>query len=187
MSKKSARRAYKHPRIIGGRWRGRRLELPRGTAVRPTPDRVRETLFNWLQDKIQGAACLDLFAGSGALGLEALSRGAASVCFVEHDAALSAALKRQLEALGAEAETHLQDAGRFLAKAETRRFDVVFLDPPYSTPLEPVLVALRRCLADGAWIYMERPADAGLPDMPWLDWHRKSRAGQVEFGIARLV
>ena len=93
MVKRNAARVQGRIRIIAGEWRGRRIEIPEGTAVRPTPDRVRETVFNWLRDAIDGARCLDLFAGTGVLGFEALSRGAAEACFVEQDAALVDALR----------------------------------------------------------------------------------------------
>lgn len=170
-------------RIIGGRWRGRRVVFPAGTDVRPTPDRVRETVFNWLAGRIGGAACLDLYAGSGMLGLEALSRGAASVCFVERDARLAAALRGHLAALGGEADVHEADAARFVARAPARAYDVVFVDPPYRVALAPILQGLEALVADDARVYVERPEDEGLPDVEGWQWVRQARAGRVRFGL----
>src|SRR5882672_2237424 len=115
-------------RIIGGKWRSRIVRFPPRPQIRPTPDRVRETLFNWLGQRLDGLACLDLFAGSGALGFEAASRGAARVVLVENDRAAFASLQKAKELLAADRiETVLEDALRFLATSK-ERFDVVFLD-----------------------------------------------------------
>ncbi|TPW17985.1 MAG: methyltransferase, partial [Halothiobacillaceae bacterium] len=117
-------------RIIGGTWRSRRLEFPTVEQLRPTPDRVRETLFNWLQHRIGGARCLDLFAGSGALGFEALSRGANEVVFVEIDPAAVQALRANAQRLQADnAQIIHEEALRYLAKPADP-FDIIFLDPP---------------------------------------------------------
>ena len=147
-------------RIIAGAWRGRRWRFP-DTDMRPTPDRVRETLFNWLQDRIAGARCLDLFAGSGALGLEALSRGAAEVLFVESDRGAAHALRTQLAAWGApQAQVRESDALRVLA-GPARPMDVVFLDPPFGAGL---LARAADALIAGGWlaadarIYVEHAA-----------------------------
>ena len=118
-------------RVVAGEFRGRRLAAPRGVRTRPTADRVREALFSMLDD-VSGARVLDLYAGSGALGIEALSRGAASAVFVERDPRAVAAIERNLEALGLEQEVLRQDAVRFLARAEGT-FDLVFCDPPYDS------------------------------------------------------
>jgi len=120
-------------RIVGGAWGGRRLQAPPGDATRPTSDRVREALFSILGDRVDGARVLDLFAGSGALGIEALSRGARSVTFVDSAPAAIRALRANLDALGAEADVRRQDALRFLGSArnQARVYDLVFLDPPY--------------------------------------------------------
>src|ERR1700729_3505697 len=119
-------------RIIAGVWRGRRIHFPELPALRPTPDRVRETLFNWLQHSVADARCLDLFAGSGALGLEALSRGAKEVVFVEQAVAASRALQEQLTRFGGERKGRVTEMGatRFLRGPATP-FDIVFLDPPF--------------------------------------------------------
>ncbi|MDE2050682.1 MAG: 16S rRNA (guanine(966)-N(2))-methyltransferase RsmD [Gammaproteobacteria bacterium] len=175
-------------RIIGGLWRGRRLRFPPSPEIRPTPDRIRETLFNWLAARVPGARCLDLFAGSGALGLEALSRGAAHVTFVERDAAAA----REIAARLAEWGTHLgsvehADARSFLARTPAAAFDIAFLDPPFaSTVLEETVAALEHggWLRDGALIYIERPADGAAPRLPagWTPLKAK-RAGEVGYHL----
>jgi 16S rRNA (guanine966-N2)-methyltransferase len=170
-------------RIIAGHWRGRRIRVPDGALVRPTPDRVRETLFNWLRDTLDGARCLDLYAGTGVLGFEALSRGAAEVTFVERDAALADALRAQAAKLGGEARIERRDVAQLLRERPPSRFDVVFLDPPFDVALEPTLELLPPWLADGALIYVERPNRAGLPELPNAAWRKRSRAGAVSFGL----
>jgi 16S rRNA (guanine966-N2)-methyltransferase len=174
-------------RIIGGAWRGRKLRFPAGTLIRPTPDRVRETLFNWLGTRVHGARCLDLFAGSGALGLEALSRGAAHVTFVEQDAAAARALAATLAAWGAaSAEVERGDARRYLTRAP-RLADVVFLDPPFASELLPEVAAAlesRGWLAPGALVYVECAARAAPPPLPaaWTALKEK-RAGEVGYHL----
>ncbi|HUX73547.1 MAG TPA: 16S rRNA (guanine(966)-N(2))-methyltransferase RsmD [Steroidobacteraceae bacterium] len=177
-------------RIIGGRWRGRRIAFADLPELRPTPDRVRETLFNWLQQAIQDARCLDLFAGSGALGLEALSRGAREAVFVEQAAAAAAALREQLVRLGAaaQAEVHQCGAERFLRTAAAP-FDVVFLDPPYGRDALGhflPMIETGQWLAPGAHIYLEGERAAGVPPLPahWRLLKSKS-AGEVGYHLAR--
>ena len=119
-------------RIIGGQWRGRKLRFPDRPSLRPTLGRVRETLFTWLAPNISGTRCLDLFAGSGALGFEALSRGAAEVTFVERDRKAAAAIRSNVELLQARATVVCQPAKQYLARTRAR-FDIVFLDPPFDT------------------------------------------------------
>jgi 16S rRNA (guanine966-N2)-methyltransferase len=176
-------------RIIGGEWRSRKLGFPDADGLRPTPDRVRETLFNWLAPRVNGARCLDLFAGSGALGLEALSRGAAEAVFVERDAKAAAALEANLVLLNAGGRGRVvrADAINFLRDGG-RPFDLVFLDPPYRLALlEPAL----RLLAEGGWlapearVYLENAAEAGVPLLPegWAI-HRSQSAGQVAYALA---
>ncbi len=177
-------------RIIGGTWRGRRVEFPDLPSLRPTPDRVRETLFNWLQGDIAGARCLDLFAGSGALGLEALSRGAAEVVFVETATAAAHTLRAQLQRLGGEARAAVLDLGaaRYL-RAAAVPFDIVFLDPPFGTGL---LAESLTQLAAGHWLkggglaYLENERSAGLPPLP-AGWELlKSRAaGEVGYHLVK--
>lgn len=175
-------------RIIGGEWRGRRIRFPSVPGLRPTPDRVRETLFNWLAPVIAGSRCLDLFAGSGLLGLEALSRGAAAAVFVEHDRVVAGALRRTVAALAPQRGTVIQaDTLRLLA-GTAQPFDIVFLDPPFGSGLASE--AMRR-LESGGWlapaaaIYLEMPARDGPPVLP-ADWtlHRSGRAGAVGYHLA---
>jgi 16S rRNA (guanine966-N2)-methyltransferase len=175
-------------RIIGGSWRGRKLRFPSASDIRPTPDRVRETLFNWLGGRVAGARCLDLFAGSGALGLEALSRGAAQVTFVEHDAAAARELRARLAEWGAAgAQVERADALRYL-EGEARRFDVAFLDPPFAASqlLGAAAARLeeRGWLASGARIYVECAARDGLPPLPagWAALKAK-QAGEVGYHL----
>lgn len=175
-------------RIIGGRWRGRKLRFPALQDIRPSPDRVRETLFNWLAPAIQGARCLDLFAGSGALGLEALSRGAASAVLVDRDPAVARYLRQAASDLGADAcEVVTSDAGAWLAAPGTP-FDVVFLDPPFDSGLLPGLLerlAGAGWLAPGAFVYVECRAGDGEPAWPvGLRPHRAGRAGDVGYYLA---
>jgi 16S rRNA (guanine966-N2)-methyltransferase len=187
MPRRSSKRAYSHSvRIIAGTWRGRRLKFPRGTDVRPTPDRVRETLFNWLREDVEGARCLDLYAGTGALGLEALSRGAREAVLVESDPALGEALEANVRMLAANAEVIAVAAERFVAQA-TDPFDIVFLDPPYSVDLSPIIPRLPTLLRADGLIYVERAARDGLPQAKALEWRKTGRAGAVNFGLAALA
>ena len=174
-------------RIIGGEWRRRRLDFVTDLEVRPSPDRVRETLFNWLAPVIEGARCLDLYAGSGALGLEALSRGAASVTFVDREPRVIAKITEHLELLGGRERATLliTDAQRYLADAQGQ-FDVVFVDPPFRDGLiEPALQALRHVLSPGHRVYVE--SETPPPALPagW-DKLKSARAGQVSFALVRL-
>jgi 16S rRNA (guanine966-N2)-methyltransferase len=174
-------------RIIGGTWRGRKLRFPVNTALRPTPDRVRETLFNWVGARAQGARCLDLFAGSGALGLEALSRGAAHATFVERDGAAARELGARLSEWGAaDARVEHTDALAFLA-GKASAFDLVFLDPPFDSDLLPrsaVLLENGGWLKAGGLVYVECAARAGLPPLPpaWALLKAK-QAGEVGYHL----
>lgn len=194
---KTAASGAQRVRIIGGRWRGTKLDFPAVAALRPTPDRVRETVFNWLQQPIVGARCLDLFAGSGALGLEALSRGATQVLFVDREASIGQYLERTLQRLHADAgEVLVVDGFKFVALARPATiepFNVVFLDPPFAlsgqgTALTGLLLQLEhgRWLDSEAWIYIEAPAAVGEPTLPphW-SLHRSKYAGQVGYHLAR--
>jgi 16S rRNA (guanine966-N2)-methyltransferase len=178
-------------RIIGGRWRGSKLNFPAVEAIRPTPDRVRETLFNWLAPVIGGARCLDLFAGSGALGLEALSRGASEVVFVDRETRIGAYLRDTLARLkSTDGKVLVGDAQRCL-KEITGPFDVVFLDPPFGAGLFPAFLAqltLPGLLAPGAFVYLESEAEAGDPVLP-SGWalHRSGRAGKVGYHLVRTT
>ena len=168
-------------RIIAGQWRSRVLEVATRPDLRPTPDRVRETLFNWLGQRLDGRACLDLYAGSGALGFEAASRGAARVVMVENDRAALAALRRSRGLLAADAvEIVAADASAYLARGG-ERFDVVFLDPPFRQNALPALLgALPPRLAAGARVYLEAAQPVDVPGVPgsWRELKR-ARAGQV--------
>ncbi len=175
-------------RIIGGAWRGRKFRFPPDEAIRPTPDRVRETLFNWLMGRVPGARVLDLFAGSGALGIEALSRGAAHAVFVERDPQVARGLQAVLAALDAQrAEVQCTDALRFLA-GPARPFDLVFLDPPFGSDLVAQAAAALEAggwLARGALVYLELPARGSLPELP-AGWRliKSGRAGDVGYHLA---
>ena len=178
-------------RIIGGGWRGRRINFPDLPGLRPTPDRVRETLFNWLQHDLAGARCLDLFAGSGALGLEALSRGAAETVFVEQAVAASHALQEQLTRLGAKRQGRVVEMGaaRFL-RTPAPPFDIVFLDPPFGRDALAEYVPLLdsgNWLKPGGLVYLENEKTSGAPPLP-AHWELlKSRsAGEVGYHLARV-
>ena len=174
-------------RIIAGTWRGRRFRFTAAADIRPTPDRVRETLFNWLRERVTAARCLDLCAGSGALGLEALSRGAARVHFVESDATAVRELRARLIEWGATGGTvERMDALRYLrTKPET--FDIVFLDPPFAAGLLRAAAQLledRDWLAPEALIYVESAARVPLPELPQT-WQpvKAKRAGEVGYHL----
>jgi 16S rRNA (guanine966-N2)-methyltransferase len=182
-------------RIIGGTWRGRKLCFPRDVPeLRPTPDRVRETLFNWLRDVIAGRRCLDLYAGSGALGFEALSRGAREVVFVERDARVARYLADSLGLLAdRRGVVQRDDAIEFLRGFERadEPFDVIFLDPPYrSDALREVcaLIDARGWLRPGGHAYLEHPASDDLPALPagWTVF-RSGRAGGVGYHLVRTA
>jgi 16S rRNA (guanine966-N2)-methyltransferase len=161
--------------------------------VRPTPDRVRETVFNWLSETIPGALCLDLFAGTGVFGLEALSRGAREAWFVERDAELARALRARIAELDADARVLQTGVEALLRQPTQRQFDLVFLDPPYQQALEPFLSLMEPWIADRALVYVERPrprADTpGLDrlgeSLPGAELIKHGKAGAVVFGLLR--
>jgi len=175
-------------RIIGGQWRGRKLEFPAVDAIRPTPDRVRETVFNWLQNSVVGARCLDLFAGSGALGIEALSRGASHAVFVDREPRIGQYLRATLKQLNANGDVHTADSLRWLTSS-SQPFDLVFLDPPFGADVLPD--ACQR-LEEGGWlapdalVYIECASSGGAPALPasWVLIKSKT-AGQVGYHLAR--
>ncbi|MFO1419190.1 MAG: 16S rRNA (guanine(966)-N(2))-methyltransferase RsmD [Methylotetracoccus sp.] len=175
-------------RIIGGVWRSRKLRFPAVNELRPTPDRVRETLFNWLQGEVEGSHCLDLFAGSGALGFEAASRGAARVVAVERNPRVCAALRQNCALLDArQIEVVQTEARRYLARP-AHAFDLVFLDPPFRRDLVAgtcQTLASRGWLSDNAWIYVETEAEyaAELP-ADWQLVHVRD-AGDVRYHLCR--
>jgi 16S rRNA (guanine966-N2)-methyltransferase len=178
-------------RIIAGAWRGRRVHFPDVAELRPTPDRVRETLFNWLQHSIADSRCLDLFAGSGALGLEALSRGARDVVFVEQFQPAARSLEEQLLRFGGAAKGRVMAMGaaRFL-RTPAEPFQIVFLDPPFGKDALAEYVPLLDqgdWLAAGSLVYLENERVAGIPALPphWELLKSKS-AGEVGYHLARV-
>lgn len=164
-------------RIIAGRYRRRLLDVPEAEGLRPTPDRVRETLFNWLGQELHGKACLDLFAGSGALGFEAASREASRVVLVEKSRAVVDVLRRNRQVLNAsQIDIQAQDALVYLKHCR-ESFDIVFIDPPYQSALqEQVLAQLAGLLAPDGVVYVETPAQAVFPGWEVL---RSMKAGKV--------
>ncbi len=173
-------------RIVGGSQRGRKISFPDLPGLRPSGDRVRETLFNWLQPYLPGAACLDLFAGSGVLGFEAASRGAARVVLIEQATAAVQQLQQSREMLGLEQEVQIEQAdSRIWLQREAQPFDIIFLDPPFGYDLLSECCLL---LEQGGWmrpqakIYLEMDAADELPDLPdgWRPL-REKKAGQVAF------
>lgn len=172
-------------RIIAGRWRGRKLPVLDLDGLRPTSDRIRETLFNWLQPTISLASCLDLFAGSGALGLEAASRGAKKVTLVEFDAKAAEQLRNNCQQLAADnCQLVNQDAATFLS-SNCGQYDIVFIDPPYQadlwTPIAQQLVS-QKCLSANALIYLEYPSHINQPSLP-THWQliKEKKAGAVNY------
>ena len=172
-------------RIVGGEWRSRLVRFPGTPGLRPTPDRVRETLFNWLGQRLDGLACVDLFAGSGALGFEALSRGAARAVLIERDRATAEALRAAALELGAKgAEIVAGDALAWIARGGGvgERFDLAFVDPPFASELAAqVLAKLPARLNPGARVYVES-AQPLAPGAPWTKL-REGRAGAVRFAL----
>jgi 16S rRNA (guanine(966)-N(2))-methyltransferase RsmD len=169
-------------RIVGGLWRSRILEFPDAVDLRPSPDRVRETLFNWLGRDLTGRVCLDLFAGSGALGFEALSRGAASVIMVEKNPVVLRALRDNAAKLGATGLTVVRGDALEFARGAHSRFDVVFVDPPYRLGLQvAALDLLRGLLAVGGRVYVE--GNAVFEPPPGWAIFRRARAGNVHFHL----
>jgi len=173
-------------RIIGGTWRRHRIAIPAGANLRPTPDRVRETLFNWLSAKLPGAHCLDLYAGTGVLGFEALSRGAARAVMVEHDAGAAEALEQTRLVLDCDAEIVCVDAREYLQRNDIARFDIVFVDPPYSEAVDVILESILPLLKPGSTVYLERARGEEWPAHAGFDWSRRASAGGVDYGLASV-
>jgi 16S rRNA (guanine966-N2)-methyltransferase len=176
-------------RIIAGRWRGRKLPVVADAGIRPSGDRVRETLFNWLRARIVGSRCLDLFAGSGALGFEAASRGAREVWMVERPGNVAANLREQKQRLDADS-VHIAclDASEFL-RTHSLPFDVIFLDPPFDRPSldeDLRMIKDRGLLAESGAVYLECAAD-DWPPTPGFVAHRQARAGEVRYGLLVAV
>jgi 16S rRNA (guanine966-N2)-methyltransferase len=178
-------------RIIAGAWRGRRVHFPDMPELRPTPDRVRETLFNWLQHSIADTRCLDLFAGSGALGLEALSRGAKDVVFVEQFPAAARSLQEQLVHFGGTARGRVMAMGaaRFL-RTPAEAFQIAFLDPPFGKNALAEYIPMLdegNWLTQGSLVYLENERAAGVPALP-AHWEllKSKSAGEVGYHLARV-
>lgn len=173
-------------RIIAGDWRGRKLSVPDLPGLRPTPDRVRETLFNWLAPQIAGARCLDLFAGSGALGLEALSRGAGFCQFVDADPGVCARIQAHLQLLGATARARCQQGRAEVADLGAEPWDVVFVDPPFADQLvEPTLSRLLEpgMLATDGRIYVETAINDSSSMPGAFTTLREKTAGGVRYRL----
>lgn len=176
-------------RIIAGHWRGRLLPIPDVDGLRPTGSRIRETLFNWLTPHLTGSRCLDLFAGSGALGFEALSRGATHCTMIEQNPLAAEQLRANLQMLGAQSATIVQDdALSFLRQAPTQRYDVTFVDPPFSSNLWSDAIRLLEggeWLSDNAFIYVETPARHPIEAATGWQLYRQKKAGQICFSVYR--
>ena len=175
-------RAANQVRIIGGNWRSRVIQFPDSAGLRPTPDRVRETLFNWLGQRLDGKTCLDLFAGSGALGFEALSRGAAQVVMVEQSRPVARTLSENAQHLSAESAVIVNADAMHYLRGPKQSFDIVFLDPPFNQAMLPAILALLPpWLASDACVYMECQRSFEST----TEWKilKQSRAGQVKFQL----
>jgi len=187
MAKKPQTPAAGQIRLIGGQWRGRKLPVPHSPGLRPTTDRVRETLFNWLAPVIQGARCLDCFAGSGALGIEALSRYAGSATLLEFEKPVAQQLEKNLALLNAQnGQVVNVNTLNWLSK-NGQVYDVVFLDPPFRKGILQDTIGLLDAngwLADEAWIYIESEVEHGAIPVP-ASWrlHREKIAGQVAYRL----
>lgn len=175
-------------RIVGGRWRNTRLAVPDLPGLRPSSDRVRETVFNWLMPRLRGARVLDLFAGSGALGLESVSRGAAHATLIERDPGLAQRLRELVTKLDAADQVQVlqEDALRWLEHAPAAQADIVFVDPPFAAGLWPsVFERLPAHLAAEAWLYLEAPADLALQLPAGWHLHREGGTRQVRYALYR--
>jgi len=174
-------------RIIGGKWRGRKIAFPFTPHLRPTPDRVRETLFNWLAPTIVNARCLDLFAGSGALSFEALSRGAESVMALEKNGAIFNAIQNNIKTLNVEGLTLLKMDALSYLKQTPIPFDIIFLDPPYSSDLLSqclLLLSVKDWLKKDGLIYFESNNKTPLELPPSLTLLKEKKAGSVYYFLA---
>ncbi|MBQ74155.1 MAG: 16S rRNA (guanine(966)-N(2))-methyltransferase RsmD [Gammaproteobacteria bacterium] len=181
-------------RIIGGNWRGRKVSFANEEAVRPTPSRVRETLFNWLQGYVPGARCLELYAGSGILSIEALSRGAGKVVLLDKKEEVISHLSKQFkDFLVPDQQYKLinQPAGPWLAETKCPGFDLIFLDPPFAgSDLGPILndISAKNLAKPGGWIYIESSSEFQKAQLPggWII-HRQKRAGAVHYCLCKSL
>lgn len=189
--KQSANSPSNQLRIIGGQWRGRKLSFPSIDGLRPTTDRVRETVFNWLTADIHGAQCLDLFAGSGALGLEALSRGASFVDLVDNARSAASQLRENLQLLDAShGQVSQINATEWLQQNADKSYDIIFLDPPFRQNLAQTCIQLidqQAMLKPDGWLYLEMGKEETLPVLaPNWQLHREKTAGQVCYRLYKL-
>lgn len=191
ISQQSKKNQTNQLRIIGGQWGGRKVSFPDLPGLRPTSDRIRETLFNWLQSDIIGSRCLDLFSGSGALGFESVSRGAGEVVFVDNTQAAISKIKQNLVMLKDDkGQATRGDALAYIARDDVAPFDIVFLDPPFTSGLlEKSIKALQNsaCLKTGTLIYIEseKRLDIAVPEN-WKNLKEK-RAGQVKYALFEVA
>jgi 16S rRNA (guanine966-N2)-methyltransferase len=179
-------------RIIGGQWRGRKLVIADVPGLRPTGDRIRETLFNWLMHDIAGSRCLDVFAGSGALGLECLSRGAAEITMLEKHSLAARQLRAHCELLQTtSAQVIQQDALLWLEQSEnTKKFDLVFIDPPFAAKLWQATIDTltnQQLLADNALVYIETPTNTAFLTPPDWQLHREKKSGNSHYRLFRKI
>ncbi|HRH18002.1 MAG TPA: 16S rRNA (guanine(966)-N(2))-methyltransferase RsmD [Aquabacterium sp.] len=187
----ATRNAPQQVRIIGGAFKRSGLQVPQWPGLRPTPNRVRETLFNWLGQDLSGWRVLDAFAGTGALGLEAASRGAAQVMMLEREGRLVRSIQANAAKLGASAVTvQTTDAMSWMARSAQQHpaggFDLVFLDPPFEADLfDQALALASQCVPQGGWIYLE--SNRPIEPVPGLRLHRKDKAGVVHFHLFERV
>lgn len=181
-------RASGQVRIIGGQWRGRKLPVLNAQGLRPTTDRTKETLFNWLMHDLRGATCLDAFAGSGSLGFEALSRGAQRAIFFEKDKLAANAIKKNINMLSANAKTYVGDSLSLLSQLNSA-VQIVFIDPPYGMGLvAPFLHKLieHECLEDDAIIYIEHEANLSLQLHSEIKCVKEKATSQFKYGLYRF-
>ena len=187
----NARKRASKLRIIAGEWRSRQLPIPNIAGLRPTPDRVRETLFNWIQHDILGAKCADLFCGSGALGLEALSRGAKSTHFVDDSSIVAQQMQINLATLNAnDAYMIQQNAAEFLGSSDPQPLDIIFLDPPFRKHWLAQIVPLleKGWLAKKALVYIEIEKEAMLPIFPpYWTLRKEKNAGQLAYRLFEVL
>jgi len=177
-------------RIIAGSLRGSKLPVADKPGLRPTSDRSRETLFNWLQQQVAGRRVLDLFAGTGALGFESASRGAAEVLLVERDPVLADSLRDSAKRLKVESVVAVEcaDALRWLARPADRTFDLVFIDPPFAGDYwQQVVAAIGPWLADSAWVYLESARASGIQAPPGWSLHREETSREARHALYRAV
>jgi 16S rRNA (guanine966-N2)-methyltransferase len=189
-SKNNATQLLGSVRIIGGQWRGRKLPVHTSDGLRPTGDRVRETLFNWLNADLYDARCLDLFAGSGALGFEALSHGASQVTMLELEPTVAKQLTANKQLLNSDnANIENIDSLKWLSQYQGDAFDIIFVDPPFANQLwDESLAALANSTAidSSSYIYIEHPKKHVINLPAGWQWHRQKTAGDTAFGLATI-